>query len=376
VRNHVPACRRRTEPPKQQDVTWQGPDPRIRAALLLVLLCALGAAGLWITGSSNTSEPRAGTSDIATYEAMIARLRNGVPYYQAIGDELRRGHYATREVFNWRTPLLMSTLARVPATISEGALLGLALILFAATLAADATRRWGGLSAAMQLGTFALLAGADLRVMGEPWAGLLIALSTCAYVFGRPAWGVALGLLALFLRELAAPYCVLCMVVALYRRRWREVGAWLVGAALYALYYGWHVTQVWSHRLPDDLAHATSWLEIGGLTSVLSKVHWHGWLVLAPMPLTVLALLIVVASICHAAVPVRVRATTAVYLVFFFVAGKSFDEYWGLIAWPSFALAFGAGVQTIVSAVLLVSGSQAAGSLDADSGGPRTTAMP
>jgi hypothetical protein len=88
--------------------------------------------------------------------------------------------------------------------------------------------------------------------------------------------------MALFLRELAAPYCVVCTITAAAHRRWREVGAWLAGGCLYAAYYGWHLTRIWAHRLPTDLAHKSSWLELRGVTSLLSMVHFHPWFLVAP----------------------------------------------------------------------------------------------
>ena len=47
-----------------------------------------------------------------------------------------------------------------------------------------------------------------LFVMPILWAGVLIAFSLCAYGTGRPKLGLGLGLAALFIRELALPYCL------------------------------------------------------------------------------------------------------------------------------------------------------------------------
>ena len=44
--------------------------------------------------------------------------------------------------------------------------------------------------------------------MPSLWAGVLIGLSICAYGIDRPRTGVALGLAAVFIRELAMPYCL------------------------------------------------------------------------------------------------------------------------------------------------------------------------
>jgi hypothetical protein len=84
---------------------------------------------------------------------------------------------------------------------------------------------------------------------------------------------------------------------------------------------------------------------MGGLTSLMEKAHWNGWLVLTPRPATALALALVVGGIFYARAPLHVRLTSAVYVAFFSVAGKVFDDYWGLIAWPTWALACGYGVE-------------------------------
>ena len=72
---------------------------------------------------------RGGITDVATFEAMVVRLEAGEPYYEVFGDELRRRGYPAQSVFNWRTPLLLSTLAHAPKPVSRGvlALLGLSL---------------------------------------------------------------------------------------------------------------------------------------------------------------------------------------------------------------------------------------------------------
>jgi hypothetical protein len=90
------------------------------------------------------------------------------------------------------------------------------------------------------------------------WAGVLIGLSLDCDRRGREGLSCALGLSALFVRELAAIYCVVSTVTAIAHRRWRLVSQWLPGAAVYAVYYGVHVLRVREHHSPTDIAHATS----------------------------------------------------------------------------------------------------------------------
>ena len=294
----------------------------------------------------------AGIGDVATFKAMVERLRAGGTYYEVFGDELRHRGYPARSVFDWRTPLLLSTLARVPDLVSRGLLAGAGLLLLAATIRMTAHEKvWVAGSVIMQAGAVLPVMTHGALFMGEPWCGILIGLSVCMYTFKRPGAGIGLALLALFLRELAAPYCVGCSVVALAQRRWREVGGWLGGAGLYAAYYAWHAVQVRAHQLASDLAHESSWLNVGDLTSLLGKAGWHPWLLAAPSWATALALAVVVLGVVEARTPLHARLASGVYLGYFLVAGQSFNGYWGLVAWPAWAVASGYGLQAIFESV-------------------------
>jgi hypothetical protein len=110
--------------------------------------------------------------------------------------------------------------------ISRALVLSLGLILCGATIAANRGVRWGFASVFMQFGVLALMADPNLFVMGEVWAGVLIGLSLDCDRRGREGLSCALGLSALFVRELAAIYCVVSTVTAIAHRRWRLVSQW------------------------------------------------------------------------------------------------------------------------------------------------------
>jgi hypothetical protein len=322
---------------------------RAQAFLTLVALGAIGLAALRVPPPSTVPMATARKGDAATFQAVVVKLRAGAPYYPTYGFELRRAGYPTRDVFNWRTPLLLSAVSAVPEGVPEAvgrvvvfALL-LALCRALATMRQHSTGVWT--ASIMEVGALAVLAVPSAVVLGEAWAGVLVGISVCTYARHRPALAVPLGLIALFVRELAAPYCMVCTIIAAVNRRWRELGAWIGGACIYVAYYGWHLTQVWAHRLPTDLAHSSSWLEFGGLPFLLATVHWQGWLLLLPAPLTALALVLIIAGIADARAPLHVRTASAVYVVFFLVAGKPFNDYWGLMAGPTWALACGYGAR-------------------------------
>ena len=127
---------------------------KTRALLVLSAFCLL-----FLTLATTAIPPApispAHGGDIATYRNIVSRLKAGEPYYIVVGDELRRGHYATREAFNSRTPLLWTALARVSDVVGGGVLIGLSVFLLSATVLVTLREsRWtvGG-SAFMQAGS-------------------------------------------------------------------------------------------------------------------------------------------------------------------------------------------------------------------------------
>ena len=321
---------------------------RGRAAVTLTVVAVVGLIAAW-TGPSPIGTTSAARSDIAMYRAVIARLRAGEPYHSTIGSELRARGYASREVFNWRHPLHLTAVAAVSDAVARAVLIALAAAVGIAALAVTRSagpRVWLP-TAVLFSGIIAFSAAPDLVVMSETWAGLLIGASIAAFAFSCTPLGLALALLALFMRELAAPFCVACTVVAIVRRRWNETAAWVAGATVYSLYYGWHLSQVWPLRRVDDIAHATSWLEGGGLPFVLATFEWSGWLFMLPASWNTAALMLLAGGIVSRRCPRHVMAAAVAYVLWFAVAGKPFDHYWGLVAAPAWALACSYGVDGI-----------------------------
>src|SRR5437773_4095154 len=209
-----------------------------RTAYRLVL--AIGfpvvfALALWLTPyhafSHKTRKPVEG--DLGLFKAVVNGQRLGRPYYEVYGAESRDRGYPTRSVFNWRQPLLMRALALLP--------LGISRVLFIALAVALLVQAHGLLRREL-LGVLTVLCAAAVAIVPgevyftEPWAGLCLGLSAMAYVRRRETTGAGWALLALFIRELAAPYCVIAALIAVSQKRWREVSMWIGGAFLYGVY--------------------------------------------------------------------------------------------------------------------------------------------
>src|SRR4029079_12040743 len=119
-------------------------------------------------------------------------------------------------------------------------------------------------------------------IMPEVWCGVLVALSLTCYGLHRHSLAVVFGVTALFVRELAAPYCLVCTLLAMKDRRGKEVFGWVFGGATYTAFYLWHVIQVLPLIDANARAHAEGWLQLGGAAFVISLVQMNVYLLLLP----------------------------------------------------------------------------------------------
>ncbi len=179
----------------------------------------------------------------------------------------------------------------------------------------------------------------------EVWLGYLLLGSILAYHRGSNAVAAMVGLGALFIRELAAPYCVACTLIAVRARRRTEVYIWIAGALAYAIYFGWHVMGVAAHSGPNELAHHDSWLQFGGLPFVLGTMSFSGWFAASQPWGPSIGLTLILASLWSRSAPLHLRVCTVTFAAFFSIAGQPFNQNWGLVAAPAWALgcAYGLG---------------------------------
>jgi len=329
---------------------FSGLSTRAARLVLAVTLVAVFGGAVWAPAPQAPANDgaRSGRTedqgDVALHQATLERTARGENYYDAVNVELRARRYPTRSIFNWRTPLPVWFMAHMPtptwgrATLSA---IGFAVVVLGfGLLAAEsgrATAAWGA---------FLLLTGVlpcfvnGLAVMSELWAGALIALSVICYGWRWTAAGQATAVLALFFRELAAPYWVVCMGLAVRQRQWRDAGRLALGLVAYLAFYAWHAREVLARIQPGDAAHATSWIAFGGLPFVLTAVQMNGLLLLLPMGATVVYLVAAAIGFAGWRSPTAQRAglTAAAYVAAFAVVGQSFNQYWGSIIAPLLCL--------------------------------------
>lgn len=315
------------------------------ARMVLGCLLALLLAGLSLhVPEQPTGKTKEQHGDGALFATVVQRVSAGESYYAAMGAELRQRGYPTASVFNWRAPLLLRTVAAAPR-LTRLLLLGLALSAVLATVLLLNKARLDVLLVAvlLQVGVaVSIFVFSDSVTLAELWTGFLILISIAAYARPNPWVGVAFGMLALFVRELAAPYCLVCGIVALWHRRWTELGAWTVGAGLYAVYYVMHINSVAAHVAMD--AQPRAWIEFGGLPFVLGTIRFSGWFALPGV--AAIGLVLILAALWSRA-PLHLRATAVAYLAFFTVIGQNFNQNWGLVAAPTWALACGYGIDGV-----------------------------
>jgi hypothetical protein len=328
---------------------------RVRAVLTIAALAGLLA---WAVLPAPTPVPqrvpRAGYGDAALYMKVIERIAGGEPYYSALGAELRHDDYPTRSPFNWRTPFHLTLVARTgrPAATLIVKLMALAAVLATAAVLAPLGRTPAAVGTIAQMGALATAFSPGAAGVAEVCAGVLIALSICAYY--RAAWtaGALLAVLALFIRELAAPYCIACGLLSLKARR-REAAVWVAAGVAYSAYYAMHVYQVSAHVLAQDLAHQQSWLQWNGVRFTLATISVNGWLSFVPRWGAAAYMAAGLAGTFAPGIVPQARWAVLTYFALFAVVGLPFNYYWGFITAPLWAFAIGhgpAGLRRLVEA--------------------------
>jgi hypothetical protein len=313
-----------------------------RQAQSLVMITLIVAIGLTLFAASRVPGPAVsltkGVGDSATYLRIVERIRAGASYYTAAHQILIADGYGTASVFNWRTPAWAELLAQLPSVRwAQGLLAGLAM--FSVLLIYRMVRHDGGpIIAAVTVFALATnLAGLGVSesiVFTEVSAGILILFSVGAYGNGLRTPGAIAAIAALFIRELAGPYLVICMWLAVREKQWKELKLLVVGLILYAAYFAWHWMMVTRQLGDADRAYSAGWLQFGGLQFVLETARFNGLFGIISLKWT--ALLLPVALLGFIAWPngIRPGLFVATYLVIFAMIGKPFNTYWGALFTP------------------------------------------
>lgn len=322
-------------------------DLRRPVAVAVLATTALLIAALLPLAMGYQPPPPAhpGNGDLALYGRIVERLHAGGSYYAVAHAELLAGHYATLSVLNWRTPFYPWLLSLFPSVgAAQAALCLLALVAAGAAYALLWRRTNAVVTAAFAPVLLVSLGGclvSSTVLYSEYAAGMLILLSASAFGLGYRRTGFGAAIAALFIRELALPYVVVCLALAIREKRHRETAAWLVALALYAGYFAWHSAMVHAQLGPADFSYPNGgWLRFGGAAFVLSTAGFNG--LFAGMPLWVSAVLLPLGVLGLLAWPgtadSRIALTTSAYLLAFAFVGRPVNEYWGAMYTPLLTL--------------------------------------
>ncbi len=334
---------------------------RWAARAVLAMFCATTVFFVAVTFSSLKSgfadAPVRGPGDIALYRAEVDRMHDGYGYYDAAEAELRSRGYPTRSLFNWRMPLPMWLIAALGGVFVAKGLLALLCLTLACLafhlLSEEGTPADGLLGVALLSGALFPCVLGDLLVLPELWSGVLVALSAVCFGLKRRTAAVAAGIGALFFRELAAPYVLICLGLALYERRGRELTLWSAGLAAYVVFFGVHVSNVLPRISPDDTAHAAGWIRFGGAGFLISTVQMNAYLMLLPQWVTAVYLGCTLLGCWGWRSPAgtRIGLTIVAYALAFSIVGNDFNQYWGSMISPICCLAASCGPRTLVQLV-------------------------
>jgi hypothetical protein len=294
---------------------------------------------------------RATAGDIAMFEAVSDRVRGGESYYSAMAAELRGRHYPTASIFNWRTPLLYAAARVAPSGYFRVGLISLGAGLLMLTAVVLKNRAPAVLITALvaQSGAVVMLLVPAAPLLTENWTGVLIALSISAYKLRAWRTAACIGLLALFVRELAAPFVAVCAFLALRDRRRQEIGVWIAGAFAYGVFFAWHVHEVRLLQRPGDLSHLHSWLFGGGPAFLLETLRRNAWVLMCPpwTPAASAILAALTAAALWRGTGSHLRGTIFAYCAMFIVIGQPFNNYWGFVTAPTWGLAVGYGSEAV-----------------------------
>jgi hypothetical protein len=319
----------------------------------LALLALLGFAALLLWGlaaglAHHGPSWRDGGDDGRLYESLIAHVKDGVSYYSAAPEELRRRGFPVRPFVSVRPPLLTLALAQLPGEAARYA--ALAALAIAAWLAWSrhlwSAYRQQPLRCAWALAVLssgvALALSPGAYLFHESWAGLLIALSLA--LWGPRTWALslALGLLAALIRELAFPYLAVMALFAWREGRRGETAAWLaaLGVALAAL--AGHAVMVTAVTHPTDPA-SPGWMGVGGYPRLVHLAQLNSALLQAPLGAAALVLPCALLGLLFwrgggAGRAPRCAFTVLGYSLAFCIVARPDNDYWGLMTAPLWPL--------------------------------------
>ena len=177
-----------------------------QARTVLIAVGLLIGFGLWKSPEPpplcDVREENAHTGDVFLYMTEIRRIHAGDNYYHAAAKELAAQGYPTASVFNWRTPLPIWLIGKLPDPLAGRLILvaaGIAMLLMAFEAAAREQPNVYRLAmplAVLLVAPMLPCFQGNVFVLTELWAGIMIAVSLCAYGVNLRFLGATMALAA------------------------------------------------------------------------------------------------------------------------------------------------------------------------------------
>jgi len=291
-----------------------------------------------IAEMADTERERDG--DLALYDIVTKRIRNGEHYYDFIAEEQRAARYPMRPAIAVRLP----TLAYINAALGRNGQVASAVLLLIAVMAVW-WRRLGeepGAASRRVMAFSLLFLGTSLGVnryyfaLHELWAGMLLALSFGLHRPGKWGASLAVAALAVAIRELALPFILLMGAMAFWRRDWKEGAAWSVLALVFLVALAIHLSIISQYVRPDD-ATGQGWLALRGLSGWTSNVALASNLRFLPHWLAGPAVILMTFGWTAWKSPAGLFGTFLYlgYGITFAIAGRGDNFYWGAVIAPA-----------------------------------------
>lgn len=321
----------------------------MRRSAAVAVVCLVTGYSLWLALSGRVASiPESWElADAPLYRSVAMRVHGGESYYDVARDELTSRRYSRTSIFNWRTAGYAWTLGLTsdpswPRAVLLAMSAGAAVLTFR-LVAREADVLTAGAAVFFLSGFTAWSMSSDAVYYAEFWSGLAVFLSILCEYFGFALASVLAGCFALFLRELALPYCLASAVMAWRSSRRGEALLWSVGVAVYAVHFAGHMIAV-MERQPagSDGLSWWHWVVLGGWPFLIATARMN--IIVAGLPLWCAALYLPFSCFGLLAYPSRrtrrLKVTTGLYIVLFSVSGHPFNYYWGWFFAAGLAVGF------------------------------------
>lgn len=308
--------------------------PKLKCvAIALLLVWAILSVSQFGSPQVDPSLPQgsADLTDIDLYVDVAEGVASGRNYYETAAQLHRERNYPLQPFYTVRLPTLALLQSVVPARVGALALAFLAILVWIVRLPRSVVER--AVAAVAMTSSAFLAVSTDMAHSHDLWSGLLLTLALGLYSKERWLPTVLLAALAVSIREHALLFGAIFGAFALYERRWKEMSAWLVVAALFAALMAFHSQMVSAQLQPGDLTSG-GWLGLqgwAGFVDVMSDYSLFGQL---PVMLfaAMLALSFVGWSILSRA---RGMAVMLGYFAVIAIFARPDNSYWSLNMLPA-----------------------------------------